>query len=275
MRESETQQFIRDIEKFGSNLREQELLWKWVNRYESIAHERTERFRIMLEAQAGRKLNDKDIEEAVKLVDKHSAVEQSHRSLEEIIGEFDLSPYQFSEFFSGKKVLDVGAGNSTLASQIEGKKVNAQVVSIDIDPEALKGGAGDRVRANAEFLPFRSGEFDTVLCTWSLPYWANSPKQVNRSFREIKRVAKVGGYILISPIVVNDFRVATRKSLTLVQHGKIKIEGDVRINYILGLNQTRFLELLRSAIDTGELKAVIKMDTEVMAPKSVILKKLK
>src|SRR6185295_14008723 len=111
-----------------------------------------------------------------------------------------------------KKVLDLGSGESSLAAEIENKEKGNKVTSVDMNELLLKATHGTRVAANAEFLPFKSNEFDTVFATWSLPYWANSPKQVDRSFREIRRVTKPGGNILYTPITGINARAAQEKT---------------------------------------------------------------
>lgn len=100
----------------------------------------------------------------------------------------------------GGAFLDVGAGDSEwLQAGIAGC-VN---VRVDLDyaaaPPLSRQGA---VAAGAIQLPFRTETFDMVLCSWMIPY-APSPVLV---VREMIRVARVGGMIMIHPT----FHVLTR-----------------------------------------------------------------
>lgn len=264
-----------DFERFETNKTEQALMWAWLAKLERICMIKALTLRLKLENELGRSISDSDIDSLSREIQLNTDVFVTSRSLSTIRNEFNLSAFQFADFYNNKKVLDVGSGKSVFAAQIEGKKANSEVFSVDLSQEALREVSGQRAAASSEFLPYRSGEFDTVMATWSVPYWANSPKMVDRSFREIKRVAKVGGRILFTPITGLIGRNPNRTSRNQVQSGDVTFEADPRVSYILQLNQLKFIDILRDSMERGEVEVILRHAAELDIPKSAILKKLK
>lgn len=110
--------------------------------------------------------------------------------------------YQVHEYgnFTGKKVLDVGAGNGYVLSKYA--QEGAEVWGIDITNTAiglscrrfeLFGLQGDFLVANAEELPFESDSFDCVCSMGVLHHTPNTAKAVD----EIFRVLKSGGRLIV------------------------------------------------------------------------------
>jgi ubiquinone/menaquinone biosynthesis C-methylase UbiE len=100
----------------------------------------------------------------------------------------------------GDRVLDVAAGSGNAA--IPAALVGASVVATDLTPELLEAGkarASDRgaelewQEADAEALPFRDGEFDTVLSCVGVMF---APHH-EASARELLRVVRPGGSIAL------------------------------------------------------------------------------
>lgn len=100
----------------------------------------------------------------------------------------------------GGLFLDVGAGDS---QRPQASTAGCVPIRVDMDyataPPQNHQGA---VAADAIRLPFRSQSFDTVVCSWMMPY-APSPVSV---LREMIRVTRVGGTIMVHPT----FHVLTR-----------------------------------------------------------------
>lgn len=101
--------------------------------------------------------------------------------------------------FSGKKVLDVGAGNGYVLSKYA--QEGAHVVGADITKKAidlcrkrfgLLGLEGNFVLGNAETLPFEPESFDCVCCMGVLHHTPSPRKAVD----EIFRVLKPGGRLI-------------------------------------------------------------------------------
>jgi len=110
--------------------------------------------------------------------------------------------YQVHEYgnFTGKKVLDVGAGNGYVLSKYA--QEGAEVWGIDITNTAIDlccrrfelfGLRGDFLVASAEELPFESDSFDCVCSMGVLHHTPNTAKAVD----EIFRVLKSGGRLIV------------------------------------------------------------------------------
>jgi ubiquinone/menaquinone biosynthesis C-methylase UbiE len=88
------------------------------------------------------------------------------------------------------KVLDIGCGAGQTLIAAYADRVT---FGLDIDVDALRLGLSltDRicfVCGSAEYLPWKSEQFDMVIARVSLPY-----TNINRSLREIRRVLRKGG----------------------------------------------------------------------------------
>ena len=264
-----------ELEFFDTSTEEQDRLWNMVSQIELMVRARSNVYQSHLETQLDRDLTDADRSSFANLIKQRNGDISTPRTINEIIAEYDLSKYQFAQLVDNKRVLDIGSGRSNFASQIAARKSNTEVVSVDINERALREDPNPRAVANAEFLPFRSGEFDTAIATWSLPFWANSPREVRRSFVEIKRVVRKGGHILFTPVTGIFYRPARKDSPSKISIGGISVDGDPKVTYMVLQNQLRFLELLKESRSRGELEVILKSEAQSGSPKSAILKKLK
>ena len=97
-----------------------------------------------------------------------------------------------------KTVLDIGCGTGALLMMIHEGKKDAKLFGIDISEEMIKvahaklGNAADLTVSDSEKLPFKSGSFDLVLCTFSFHHHPN-PTVV---FKEMHRVLSPEGRII-------------------------------------------------------------------------------
>lgn len=85
----------------------------------------------------------------------------------------------------GKSILDVGCGRAHVAHLCD-QKYAVTATDIHIDPQLP--GRYPRIRfvqANAEHLPFRDRNFDTVICTHTLEHVQN----IQATIQELRRVA--------------------------------------------------------------------------------------
>lgn len=88
----------------------------------------------------------------------------------------ELAAYGGARLFRGRRVLDIGTGDGRLA--LGAARWAREVVGLDPDPSAIKtakAGARRMGARNARFvvgpaqeLPFRDGEFDVVILSWTL-----------------------------------------------------------------------------------------------------------
>lgn len=98
--------------------------------------------------------------------------------------------------FAGGMILDIGCGT--------GNNIAHASMGIDISSEMLKHarkkGFENLAHASAEELPFKSGSFDTILCTFTVINLCDRQKAV----KEMRRVLKKGGIAIVSASSVWD-----------------------------------------------------------------------
>lgn len=110
--------------------------------------------------------------------------------------------------FRDKTILDLGSGVGSLADDLHKKNIGATVISLDICHNALvQARQNDTKKTNPaqarlESLPIRSSSVDLAIASFSLPYWATSPEQVDDFLDEGRRVLRVGGILSITPVTV-------------------------------------------------------------------------
>ena len=121
------------------------------------------------------------------------------RSEKIIYNEYNEMPATLSLLrkIKGKKILDLGCGTGIYAKIL--KRRGAVVSGIDISPKMIElakqnvKGVDFRV-GTAYNLPYKSGTFDIVVASLVVHYFTN----MNRAFREIKRVLKRNGVFIFS-----------------------------------------------------------------------------
>ena len=99
-----------------------------------------------------------------------------------------------------KKVLDIGRGTGALLMMIHERKKDAKLSGVDLSEEMIKvaqaklGNAADLAVSDSEKLPFKSGSFDLVLCTFSFHHHPNP----TATFKEMHRVLSPEGRIIMT-----------------------------------------------------------------------------
>jgi len=146
---------------------------------------------------------------------------ETGRGIHKIAADMDMSVDEAKGFFVGKAVLDIGCGAGVLASDIERLKATS-VVALDSDPDVLdrvKTGRrleavqGDGLDVVSIFGPNR---FDVVVAAYSSYTWAASPEEKAASIRAALGVCKVGGMVVILPIMQHlNYRYDMRLQLEL------------------------------------------------------------
>jgi SAM-dependent methyltransferase len=88
-----------------------------------------------------------------------------------------------------KRVLDVGAGRGYLQDMVD------NYTGLDISSTARRYFHKRFVQASATNMPFKDGEFDAIWTVWVLEHIPNPES----ALREMRRVVKPGGLILLAP----------------------------------------------------------------------------
>lgn len=118
------------------------------------------------------------------------------------------------EQFNGK-VLDVGAGEASLAKELK-ERTGADIVSVDRVTYDTEHTPDNFVQADVRRLPFEENSFDRVISHASIPnifigmYEEERPESskeamkqaILESFREVVRVLKVGADAVFAPVRV-------------------------------------------------------------------------
>lgn len=103
-------------------------------------------------------------------------------------------------------ILDVGTGTGLLSLEL--RKLYPEGVLIGVDPQrGMLRFAGQNfkdagcasagfIQGVSESLPICSGQVDAVVSRFSIPYWPDPEK----SFQEIRRVLKPGGYLILEEL---------------------------------------------------------------------------
>lgn len=99
------------------------------------------------------------------------------------------------EDLQGKKILDVGPGNSNFSTVA--KRYGANVV--DLDPQPNGKSKSVKVKGIAQFLPFREETFDDVISSYGI-YWVTTG--IREALFEMLRVTKNGGRVMVYPVIV-------------------------------------------------------------------------
>lgn len=125
-----------------------------------------------------------------------------------VLVEHQIKVGSASRYLKGK-ILDAGTGGPQVVTALDTMGFNIHGVDIALSPEQL---AQPRLFSLGDLmnLPFPDDFFDTVITTWSVlsyesaAYATGRIESTGRSSRvlaELRRVAKVGAMLLISPIV--------------------------------------------------------------------------
>lgn len=99
----------------------------------------------------------------------------------------------------GKRILDLGAGNSDFAQEAN-KIPGTKVVQLDASYSKYPPtDTRDKICAAIQQLPFRDGFFDEVIASHSVMYIPEM--DIEQSLKEMLRIIRVGGSIKIFPVI--------------------------------------------------------------------------
>jgi arsenite methyltransferase len=110
------------------------------------------------------------------------------------------------------RVLEVGCGTGWFAARVR-RELAAEVVAIDQSPrmvELARAQGLDARVGDVQDLPFDDGEFDVVVCNWTLYHL----QDLERGLAEIARVLRPGGRFAVSDVIADpDMDAATRADM--------------------------------------------------------------
>lgn len=155
----------------------------------------------------------------------------THRPLEEIAKTHGYNPEEFEGLIKGKTVLDIGGGYSSLAHDAEFAGFGASIFNLDLPGVFFEGKKNEKARLNASYnvaglgheLPFRDESIDTVLATYSLPFYLHNTDHAEGYWNELLRVIKPAGTISVAPMQTTGFR-----GEAYYEHGVLRVWGMVR-----------------------------------------------
>ena len=111
------------------------------------------------------------------------------------------------------KVLDLGCGTGLYTERL--KKTGFEVFSLDYSGKMLKvaekRAEGNFIRGDAADLPFRDSSFDGIISVTSFEFFSDPEK----ALREMRRVVKNGGFIIIGMLSRGNLWSRSRKGKEL------------------------------------------------------------
>ena len=182
------------------------------------------------------------------------------------------NPLALASLKEGETVLDLGSGagfDCFLAANKVGKK--GKVIGVDMTPEMIEKARGNAVKDNYSNVEFRLGEID------NLPVADNSVDIVisncvinlapdkERVFKEVYRVLKPGGRMMISDIVLvkelPEFIMNSIEAYVGCVSGAIKIDDYIKTIEDVGFIEVKTIEKntfpIDSYVDSQPIKEAI------------------
>lgn len=158
------------------------------------------------------------------------------------------NPLAFAEVQPGQVVLDIGSGagiDCLLAAERVGPQ--GRVIGVDMTPEMLRRAEANAAAAGFTNVEFRLGEAERLPVEDALVDWVVSNCVLNLSpdkpavFREIHRVLRPGGRLLVADVVAEDLPEPLRADLTAWSSCLAGAMSEA--DYVAGLEAAGFAEV--------------------------------
>jgi len=165
---------------------------------------------------------------------------------------------EFNARLKSGKVLDVGCGWGGFVDDCRKNGVDAYGVDIALADKtnrsfADKGAVGSVVAADAVGLPFKDGEFHTIINTAGAFSYAHSAEDLKSYIHEQLRLLHRGGKIIINPIEIKDDKFFP---MNFVDQFKNEAEASISGGAINELNDS-FFEEIKNLENSGTITAEI------------------
>jgi N-acetylglutamate synthase-like GNAT family acetyltransferase/SAM-dependent methyltransferase len=184
---------------------------------------------------------------------------------EAVVGAFGCgNPLAFAGVEPGQVVLDIGSGagiDCLLAAERVGP--TGRVIGVDMTPEMLRRAEANAAAAGHGNVEFRQGEAERLPVADASVDWVISNCVINLSpdkpavFREIHRVLRPGGRLLISDVVAEELPEAVRADL---KAWSSCLAGAIsEREYVAGLESTGFVDVRvvsRLPYEAGQIAAL-------------------
>jgi SAM-dependent methyltransferase len=169
----------------------------------------------------------------------------------------DLRAYIFDQagLASASRLLEVGCGTGAILSELV---TSTALYGVDLDPAALAdcrihAPAASLIQGDTLSLPYLNEAFDIVYCHFLL-LWVHNPIQ---ALREMKRVTRVGGYVIA--FAEPDYSDRIDKPEELIQLGRWQTESLKRQGADPGFGSRLAESFFRAGIqirETGTIQGV-------------------
>lgn len=167
----------------------------------------------------------------------------------------------------GGRILDIGSADGTFTKVILEHSKADKIVGIDVLENSVAYARRRFARshrmsfrvADAQRLPFKAGEFDAVFCLETLEH-VEDPKRV---LREIKRILKKDGYLLV---LVPSENLLFRLGWPIWVRGRGKVWKDTHVHQFTGGQIVTLMEKAGFEIEQNH-KFILRMLQAVKARK--------
>lgn len=155
---------------------------------------------------------------------------------------------QLVEFFKDKtvkKVLDVGTGTGDFLVVLNQIFPDANITGVDPNPDSLKEAEElypdvSLQKMGAENLGFASSSFDVVSISMALHHLP----EIEKSFKEIRRVVKPGGWIIISELFSDNLNPA-QEVHKMFHHFKSQTDRILEISHNETFKKDEIIQLIK------------------------------
>lgn len=145
------------------------------------------------------------------------------------------------------KILDVGTGSGDFIEVLKKAFPKGQITGVDPLNESLEAAQENHpdvhfLQSNAEKLPFSAGSFDAASISLALHHLA----KVSKGLREMKRVVKKDGWIIVNEIISDNLNPA-QEVQKMFHHFKSKVDRLSGISHHETFTKDQVIQMVEEA----------------------------